>query len=260
MKMIVPMQRPFWFFMLCLFVTNTSWAQEIEIIARPDCAKVPCFTKSAVKKVDGSILPPDWMFTFMVNSANVRASQNNPLNLGGELRFAIASKRSVQISNRIVADEQYAKDNNLENPVLYQETISFQNRNTPYYEIGARLTNLNFESLSQISGGRNFQLQYIDIIPAAMRYDLGQRFSLGVGTSFSMLSSATLDGREVADLERSGFNRWEPGLMFNLQYGKRGKGLQAGITYNQRFSYLNETSLRYGITQFSLGWGFGGRK
>jgi len=181
-------------------------------------------------------------------------------NIGGEFRLGFAPKRTYQLKNKIVADEQYARDNNLDNSVIHQEVLFIHNAKTPYYEIGARLTNLNFENLSRISGGNSFQLQYLDIIPLGVRYELGKRLSVGVGSSFSLLTSATLDGREIVDLERSGFNRWEPGLMFNLQYGKRGRGLQAGITYNQRFSYLSETNLQYGIAQFSLGWGFGGKR
>ncbi|MFK7926100.1 MAG: hypothetical protein AB8H47_29400 [Bacteroidia bacterium] len=260
MKMTVPMHRSLLFVVFSLLTLSISWAQvETEIIIR-DCTKIPCFTKSPKKTLGNPIMPPDYPFTFMVNLSNVTQASGGLGSMGGELRLGFAPKRTYEVKSTIVADEQYARKNGLNNNVVHQEVLFIHNAKTPYYEIGARLTNLNFENLSSISGGRSFQLQYLDIVPLGMRYELGKRFSLGLGTSISMLTSATLDGREITDLERSGFNRWEPGLMLNLQYGKRGRGLQAGFTYNQRFSYLSETSLRYGITQFSIGWGLGGKR
>ncbi len=259
MKMTVPMQRPLLFLILCL-LAQTAWSQvETETIIR-DCAKIPCFTKSVKKTLGNPIMPPDFPITLMINTSNVPAAESGFGNFGGELRIGIAPKRTYQVRSTIVADEQYAKDNDLNNRVVHQEVLMIHNPKTPYFEMGARLTNLNFENLDGISRGRSFQLQYLDIVPVGVRYDLAKRLSVGVGTSFSLLTSATLDGREIGDLESSGFNRWEPGLMLNVQYGKRGRGLQAGFTYNQRFSYLSETNLRYGIAQLSLGWGFGGQK
>ncbi|MEL6589701.1 MAG: hypothetical protein AAFP02_02930 [Bacteroidota bacterium] len=263
MKMTVPMQRSLSFWIFCLYAIGQVFAQgdvpTNEIIIK-DCRKVPCFTKSPTKTIGNPILPPDYPFAFLVNLTNVNQAESGFGNIGAEFRIGFAPKRSYILINQIVADEEYARDNDLNNTTLYEDVSRLYNPRTPYFEMGLRYTNLNFNSLNGISGGRDFTLRYLDIIPLGMRYEFTNRLSLGLAANISLLTQAVRDGREIADLEATGFNRWEPGMNLNLHYGKRGRGPQIGLNYNLRFSYLSETNLRYGITQVSLGWGFGNGK
>ncbi len=224
-----------------------------------DCGGV----KLSKKKQITTIHPPDYPISMIVgwNSVAGTAAQNPGRNTSFRLNIGWAPGRSVGVPVQVVPSETYARQNggDTETP-LFEETFAVQNARTPYWEGGLQLTNLSFADLNGITSGREIALTYLDIIPLGFRYELAKRLSVGAGASFSVLMNATQDGREVADLATAGFNDIEPGLIFNAQFGKRGGGLKAGVSYNLRFAQLSGSNLRYGFTQFSLGWGFGARE
>jgi hypothetical protein len=247
------------FFLLALDLSAQT-AKVIEI----DCRKNPddCGgTKLTKKKTITTIYPPDFPISMQVawnNTARATPGAESRNNLGFKLKVGWAPGQRVVTPFQVVPTEAYARANGISTEPLLTDQFTGRNARTPYWEGGVQLTNLSFADLNGITNGGEFQLSYLDIIPVGVRMELSKRLSVGVGASYSLLLNATYNGREITDLATAGFNQAEPGMIFDFQFGKRGRGLQAGISYHTRFSLLNDDNLTYGFTQFSVGWGFGG--
>lgn len=246
--------------LLLLALGGQLFGQKKTIAYQIDCPQADCGGAKLTKiKQITTIKPPDLLLATQLawNTVGGAEAMGFPGNTSFRLNFGWAPSKTISTPIEIVPSERYAKANGLDQGALLQDEIVVRSAKTPYWEGGIQFTQLSFASLSQISSGRTFELRYLDLIPLGFRYELGQRFSVGAGASFSLLLNATADGREILDPAASGYNEVEPGLLFNLQFGKRGKGLQAGINQNLRFAQLNGSNLRYGVTQFYVGWGFG---
>ncbi|MDX1909202.1 MAG: hypothetical protein SF053_19345 [Bacteroidia bacterium] len=130
---------------------------------------------------------------------------------------------------------------------------------TPWrYGAGVQLTQMGLKGLGYSFGGVNeYQLTYLEFIPAQVNYEISPLLHVGVGAGLSRLVRADLNGQVVNDLSADGYNGWEHNLFLEFGVGNSTHGFQGGLRTQLRNTYLNREQAAYGAVQVYAGYRLG---